>query len=76
MIFGVDVTTGLEFLVFDRDPRLSLSGIRDQRQVLRVSIDGAGEDLELLLAACQIFRGHHDYDAESFGTSAVTRASQ
>jgi hypothetical protein len=29
--------------------------------VLRISIDTAGEELELLIEACEAYRGHHDY---------------
>ena len=60
MIIGVDVATGVEICVFG----LPSLGEGDGSRVLRVSIDRAGEDLELLLAACQIYRGHHDYEAE------------
>jgi len=59
VIFGVDVMTGIEICVFG----LPSPGERAGSRVLRVSIDRAGEDLELLLAACQIYRGHHDYEA-------------
>jgi small ligand-binding sensory domain FIST len=60
VIIGVDVATGVEICVFG----LPSLGESDGARVLRVSIDRAGEDLELLLAACQIYRGHHDDEAE------------
>jgi len=67
VIFGVDVVTGHEILVFSRDA-LPLGGATDEtdrRQILRVSIDGASDELELLTAACEAYRGHHDYTAEA-----------
>jgi hypothetical protein len=36
------------------------TGISDRR---RVSIDSVGEDLEMLIAACEAYRGPHDYKA-------------
>ncbi len=60
VIYGVDVTTGRESLVFGGDRLQSLKD-REQLRVLRVSINGTSEDLELLqAAACEIYRGPHD----------------
>jgi len=36
----------------------------DHLRVLQVSIDSISEDLEMLTAACEIYRGRHDYEAE------------
>jgi len=67
VIFGVDVATGREILVFDRGelPMIAVTGMSDRLRVLRISIDGVGDELELLVAACEAYRGHHDYEAES-----------
>ena len=67
VIFGVDVATGQETLVFGRGAleMVTVTGVEDRLRVLRVSIDGAGDELELLIAACEAYRGHHDYEAES-----------
>ena len=64
VIFGVDVTTGREILVFERHPLTAVAGMSDRLRVLRVSIDSADDELELLIAACEAYRGHHDYAAE------------
>jgi hypothetical protein len=42
VIYGVDVKTGREVLVFGGD-HLRNRAVRDRLQVLRISIDGAGE---------------------------------
>ena len=67
VIFGVDVVTGHEILVFSRaaPPLSEPPDETDRRQILRVSIDGASDELELLTAACEAYRGHHDYEAEA-----------
>ena len=67
VIFGVDVVTGHEILVFSRaaPPLSGPPDETDRRQILRVSIDGASDELELLTAACEAYRGHHDYTAEA-----------
>jgi len=63
LIFGVNVVTGHEILVFSRDalPSSGAPDETDRRQILRVSIDGASNELELLTAACEAYRVHHDY---------------
>ena len=65
VIFGVDVATGREILVFGRGvlEMIAGTGRSDRPRVLRVSIDGAGDELDLLIAACEAYRGHHDYKA-------------
>ncbi len=67
VIFGVDVASGREILVFGRSAlrMIAVTRMEDRLRVLRVSIDGAGDELELLAAACEAYRGHHDYEAES-----------
>jgi two-component system response regulator (stage 0 sporulation protein F) len=63
-IFGVDVATGEEILVFGRDALQMIPATgADHLRVLRISIDTGGDDLEVLLAACEIYRGRHDYEA-------------
>jgi hypothetical protein len=44
---------------------IAVTGMSDRLRMLRVSIDCAGDELELLIAACEAYRGHHDYKAES-----------
>jgi hypothetical protein len=65
VIFGVDVATSREILVFDRGelPMITVAGMSDRLRVLRISIDSAGDELELLIAACEAYRGRHDYKA-------------
>jgi len=65
VIVGVDFTTGREILVFDRSAQkmIAVTGMSDRLRVLRISIDSAGDELELLIAACEVCRGHHDYKA-------------
>jgi hypothetical protein len=61
VILGIDVTTGHEILVFGRDALPRNGAI----QILRVSIDCGSDELELLTAACEIYRGHHDFKSEA-----------
>jgi hypothetical protein len=58
VIFGVDVTTGREILVFGRGPLqvTAAAGMSDRLRVLRVSIDSAGDELEPLIAAREAYR--------------------
>jgi len=37
----------------------------DPLRVLQVSIDSISEDLEMITAACEIYRGHHNYRSEA-----------
>jgi hypothetical protein len=39
--------------------------VNDGLRVLRISIDGTGDELGLLVAACEAYRGHHVYQAEA-----------
>jgi len=36
----------------------------DRLRVLRISIDSGGDELELLIAACEVYRGRHDYETK------------
>jgi hypothetical protein len=63
VILGVDVLTHREILVFGRDALFAITGITDRPRVLRISIDSDSDELELLVAACEAFRGHQDYQA-------------
>jgi hypothetical protein len=67
VIFGIDVATGRETLVFHRSElqMIEVKGMEDRLRVLRISIDGTGDELELLLAACEAYRGHHVYQSEA-----------
>ena len=68
VIFGIDVATGQEILVFSRDAlqMIAVKEANDGLRVLRISIDCTGDELELLLAACEAYRGHHVYQAEAW----------
>ena len=63
VILGVDVLTNREILVFGRDAlqMVAISGMTDWPRVLRISIDSDSDELEMLVAACEAFRGHQDY---------------
>ena len=67
VIFGIDVATGQEILVFSRDAlqMIVVKEANDGLRVLRISIDRTGDELELLVAACEAYRGHHVYQAEA-----------
>ena len=67
VIFGIDVATGQEILVFSRDAlqMIAVKGANNGVRVLRISIDCTGDEFELLLAACDAYRGHHVYQAEA-----------
>jgi len=68
VILGIDVTTGHEILVFGRDalPRSgATSDATGRLQILRVAIDCGSDELELLTAACEIYRGRHDFKSEA-----------
>jgi hypothetical protein len=67
VIFGIDVATGQRFLVFGRAALATneATEMTDHLRVLEVSIDSISEDLEMLTAACEIYRGHHDYQSEA-----------
>jgi DNA-binding response OmpR family regulator len=68
VIFGIDVATGQEILVFSRDALqvIAVMEANDGVRVLRISIDRTGDELELLRAACEAYRGHHVYQAEAW----------
>jgi DNA-binding response OmpR family regulator len=68
VIFGIDVVTGQEILVFSRDALqvIAVMEANDGVRVLRISIDRTGDELELLRAACEAYRGHHVYQAEAW----------
>jgi len=75
VILGIDVTTGHEILVFGRDalPRSgATSDATGRLQILRVSIDCGSDELELLTAACEIYRGRHDLKSEAGAHSGRT----
>ena len=44
---------------------IAVKGVNDGLRVLRISIDCTGDELELLLAACEAYRGHHVYQTEA-----------
>jgi len=60
---GIDVLTDREILVFGRAALIASTGMTDTPRVLRISIDSDSDELELLVAACEAFRGHQDYQA-------------
>jgi hypothetical protein len=68
VILGIDATTGHEILVFGRDalPRNALTSDATGRlQILRVSLTAAATRWNCSTAACEIYRGHHDFKSEA-----------
>jgi hypothetical protein len=64
VILGVDVLTHREFLVFGRGALrlVAVAAMTDWSRVLRITIDSDSDELELLVAVCEVFRGHQDYE--------------
>ena len=69
VIFGVDVNSQREFLVYGRSAlkRIIRSGQEILLRVVRVELDQETDELEYLLAALHVLRGHHDYQASEDG---------
>lgn len=72
LIFGVDVMSGREFLVFGR---ALLEGIIRTRQgrptaAMRIGVDQETDDLEKLVAAVEFVKGSHDYVGGGQGEAA------
>jgi hypothetical protein len=44
---------------------IAVKEANDGLRVLRISLDCTGDELELLLAACEAYRGHHVYQADA-----------
>jgi hypothetical protein len=67
VIFGIDAATGQKFLVFGRASleTSEVTDVTDHLRVLQVSIDSISENREMLTAACEVYRGHHDYKSEA-----------
>lgn len=67
VIFGIDVMTRNEFLVFGRTTleRMAATATSEPVRVLRIEIDQATEELEQLLALMRTVKGRHDYEAST-----------
>jgi hypothetical protein len=67
VVFGVDVNTQREFLVYGRATleQIVTSGQGEHLRVARVELDQETNELEFLLAVIQTLRGHHDYQAST-----------
>jgi hypothetical protein len=65
IIFGVDIMSGHEFIVFGRDvlEEIARSGQSRRLRVLYIGIDQETEELEKLLAMVQVVKGRDDYQA-------------
>src|SRR5262249_18735718 len=59
MIFGVDVASGNEFIIYGREAlaRIALGRVARPVRVLRVSLDQATEELEQLIALVRVVKG-------------------
>jgi len=67
VIFGVDVDSEREFVVYGKEvlQRIVASNEGKMLRVARVELDQDTHELEYLLAAVRVLRGHDDYqDAE------------
>jgi hypothetical protein len=65
VIFGVDVMTEHQFLVYGRDVLKEImdTGKGRSLRVLRIGLDQETEELEKLLALVELVRGRHDYQS-------------
>ena len=65
VIFGVDVTSQHEFLVYGRHvlQQVLESGQERDAHVLRISLDMETDELEQLIDLVRVVKGHHDYRA-------------
>jgi len=68
LIFGVDVMSEKEMLVFGKKKleQIIRKGTAKSLEVLRVLIDGdeSSDELEKLIALVQTVKGYHDYEGE------------
>lgn len=68
VIFGRDVETRNEFLVFGRTllKRIAKGKVRKSRVALLViELNQATDELEMLCAMLNVHKGHNDYEASS-----------
>jgi hypothetical protein len=67
LIFGVDIMSGRQFLVFGRErlERMVRTRKAERCRVLRIGIDQETDELERLVALVQVMRGQHDYESSS-----------
>jgi len=63
LIFGRDVDSGHEFLVYGRAAleRVRENGRPDKFRIVVVEVDMETDELELLLALVEVLRGRNDY---------------
>ena len=64
IIYGVDVNSRHEFLLFGREQlqRIVDSGVTEQAAVAKVELDHDTDELEWVIAAVTVLKGHHDYE--------------
>jgi hypothetical protein len=65
IIWGVDSETGNEFLVYGRDWLKAVTETKQGEHLLmtKVLLRQSTLELETLLAAVTVVKGHHDYEA-------------
>jgi hypothetical protein len=63
VIFGVDVMTRDQFLLYGRPTlkRISEGGESRSVKVMRIELDQDSDDLERILALMEVVKGRHDY---------------
>jgi hypothetical protein len=65
LIFGVDVMSRHEFLVYGRDAldRIARTGVEEDLRVLAIELDQdeGSDELEQLIALVEVVKGKHDY---------------
>jgi hypothetical protein len=66
VVYGRDVMTGNEFLVFGRDAlEQTRAGKPDILRTLAIEIDQATDELEMLIALMRVQKGRDDYEGEA-----------
>lgn len=73
IIRGIDVKTKNDFLVYGRETleRIVKSGVPERVRIVYVGLDQATEELEWLLAAVKVLKGHFDYQPSSEGENGM-----
>ena len=66
VIFGVDVMTGHQFLVFGKAAlqKIVASGTAENLQTVYIGLDQETDELEKLCALVQTIKGYYDYEGE------------
>jgi hypothetical protein len=64
IVFGVDIMSGREFLVYGRETlqRIVQTNTTEECTVIKIGIDQETEELELLAALMRVVKGRDDYE--------------